>query len=290
MDKVTFVILHYINSNDTIECINSINSNINYNNSSIVIVDNKSPNGSYDILKNMYKGYENIFLIQCEKNLGFANGNNVGYKFAKEKLKSDYIILLNNDTIINQSNFIQKVIALFNEEKYDILGPDILSIKDNKHQNPQRISGLSKIGVIKNVVQFIILFCLNCINLDEIFLRMVRKLKNKDNLSNELWNKDKENIQLHGACLIYSPKFIKENQYALNPNTFMYLEEDILFYKIKSEKRKSLYCSKLQVLHKEDGATDVLFKRSISKRRFIYVNSIKSAKYLFKVMMKGERV
>ena len=46
MDKVCFVILHFLTIEDTLKCINSICENIRYKNYHIVVVDNGSPNGT----------------------------------------------------------------------------------------------------------------------------------------------------------------------------------------------------------------------------------------------------
>ncbi len=47
----------------------------------------------------MRRCYPTISLIQQEKNVGFAEGNNIGIRRALE-LGADYVFLLNNDTTI----------------------------------------------------------------------------------------------------------------------------------------------------------------------------------------------
>ena len=83
MYTFSFVILHYISITDTIECIESILKNINYLKYYIIVVDNGSKNNSGNILKEKYKNNSNVKVILNENNLGFARGNNVGYKLAK---------------------------------------------------------------------------------------------------------------------------------------------------------------------------------------------------------------
>jgi len=53
-----------------------------------------------------------LVLIQTGENLGFAGGNNVGIRYALAKKDFDYIILLNNDTVVERS-FITKVISAY---------------------------------------------------------------------------------------------------------------------------------------------------------------------------------
>lgn len=48
-------------------------------------------------------------------NLGFARGNNKGYRYAKNTLGCNYIIMLNNDTIIIQHDFLSIIRKEFEE-------------------------------------------------------------------------------------------------------------------------------------------------------------------------------
>src|SRR5690606_31402758 len=131
--------LHYLAIEDTLECVNSILENIVYKNYNIVIIDNGSENDSLFILNSKLGTVENIFIIESKENLGFAKGNNLGYEFAKKELDAESIIMINNDTVIEQNDFLSKIDEIYEETNYDILGPDIISLKDNQHQNPYKI-------------------------------------------------------------------------------------------------------------------------------------------------------
>ena len=97
MDKIAIILLNYNNHKDTLECVESIKKKcgVEYE---IIIVDNNSKEESKEILlENKYK-YKYNLIFNCQ-NSGFASGNNVGIKYALEK-KYEYILLLNNDTLI----------------------------------------------------------------------------------------------------------------------------------------------------------------------------------------------
>ena len=95
---IYFVVLHYQNIDDTINCLNSIKKmkKIDDINIKIVLIDNKSPNNSGKVLKKMYENDPIIHTILLDENLGFSKANNIGYKYAKEN-KPDMIIVNNND-------------------------------------------------------------------------------------------------------------------------------------------------------------------------------------------------
>jgi GT2 family glycosyltransferase len=107
MPKIYVILVNYNGYKDTIECVQSI-QNMNYENFKILIVDNGSTNDSIIQLK---RAVNECFIIESKMNLGFAGGNNLGIKYALEN-GADYILLLNNDTIVDL-NFLNNMIQPF---------------------------------------------------------------------------------------------------------------------------------------------------------------------------------
>ena len=288
--RVIFSILHYMTYDDTHECIQSLLLNIKYDNYEIVVVDNGSKNQSYAKLKENFSNNERVHLLRNDSNLGFAKGNNVGYMYAKEELKADFIILLNNDIIFEQNEFINIMLEIHAIHKFNILGPDILSTIDSQHQNPQRTKGF-EVSEIKNIILRLTLkLWLNKIKLENTYLA-IKKIykkycKGKENEngydSNLHWDKEMTNVQLHGACLIFDPQYVKKYN-GLYSNTFMYAEEDVMQYIAQKEKLKVLYSPKLQIFHKEASATNQVFSKSEAKRKFIYYHSRNSLREILKM-------
>ena len=71
----------------------------------IIIVDNGSPDDSYNHLMTQFGGYSNVHLIRNEYNLGYASGNNVGIRYALETLKSPYVAIMNPDVEVAEDYF-----------------------------------------------------------------------------------------------------------------------------------------------------------------------------------------
>ena len=94
--KIAVVLVNYNGITDTLECIDSLN------NSSvpvdIIVVDNASIGEDINILTNKRPS---VKLISSEINLGFSGGNNLGIEYALE-CDYEFILLLNNDTIVDQ--------------------------------------------------------------------------------------------------------------------------------------------------------------------------------------------
>jgi len=290
--RFAFVVLHYLTLEDTIECVDSIINNIDYKNYKIVIVDNGSPNGSGTILKEKLHNNDKIIVILNKNNLGFAKGNNVGFQHAKHRLNADFIALINNDTIIEQSDFITKIIEKFKSSNFHILGPDIVSTKDGIHQNPRPRTLQNKAELRSQIKLYRTKLLLNYFLLDNILEKTKKRFIKKPFITvsetiGPSWEKEKLNVKLHGSALVFSPSYVELYE-GLYPKTFIYSEEAILYFIAKRDNLKTLYFPEVKILHKEDSSTNEIFKKNFKKRRFYYKNFIKSGKILLELMEKPE--
>lgn len=120
--KIFIIILNY-NGKDTIkECLTSL-FRVDYPNFEVVVVDNASQDGSFELAKNYFPG---AHFIKNENNLGFAAGNNMGIRFALEKI-ADYVFLLNNDAVVfkNTLSELIKITQKKESKKIGIFSPII---------------------------------------------------------------------------------------------------------------------------------------------------------------------
>lgn len=281
--KIGIVILHYMALDMTITCIEQLQKTFKKK-AEIVIVDNASTNNSGYALKEKYINENHIHVLLNEKNEGFSRGNNIGYKYLKDNFELDYIIIANNDVLIEQDNFVEVVESLYKEYKFDVLGPDIFNPKTGVHQNPSRITALSLDDVKKSVEIYE--------RQDNHFLYAFIKMKICDfrdkifklNHNCIEWKKAYSNPVLHGACYIFSKKFISNREKAFTPETFLYVEEDILYYSCKKNNYSMIYSPKLRVDHLEDVSTNNVFKSEYSKRKMKNHQMLLSYKVLLELM------
>lgn len=279
MCEVAFVILHYETVDDTKECVDSLVKYFDGDRVQAVIVDNGSVNGKLKPLESIYSAYKQIHFIYSERNLGFANGNNLGFVYAKKQLGAKIIILANNDLVFRQESFANELIRLSKSEKFDVAGPRIMSLVDGKNQNPAgRI--YHNIGdVNKRILKFRTLRVLSYLNLDLVF----RKLYG--GADGEYTYDPNEDFQLHGACMFFANKYVR-NYDGLYDGTFMYGEESILKYITERDNLKMCYFDSLEVFHKASSSTEKMWGNGSKKRRFFYSWNIKSCILLKKLMEK----
>lgn len=74
---------------------------------------------------------ENILcLLKNENNDGFAIGNNIGIDFALKYLNPDFLLLLNNDTVV-EANFLKNLVkTAYSNDNIGIISPEIFEYFD----------------------------------------------------------------------------------------------------------------------------------------------------------------
>lgn len=165
--NITIIILNWNGWADTIECLESIYQ-IDYTNYNVILVDNGSEDNSIQKIRDFCKGKlttkskffqyslnnkpinlkeyskkeikmgrcdkkelsENeIILLKNEVNHGFAEGNNIGIKFAMKTFDPKYVLLLNNDTVVKK-DFLLNLVNCAKITQSDILQPKIKYYED----------------------------------------------------------------------------------------------------------------------------------------------------------------
>ena len=119
--KVSIIIINWNGLKDTIECLKSLKK-ITYPNYEVIVIDNGSQVNEAEILKETYGDY--IHVIRNDRNYGFAGGNNIGIKRALNG-RADYVLLLNNDTVVHEDFLSELVKVCENDRTIGIVGPKV---------------------------------------------------------------------------------------------------------------------------------------------------------------------
>jgi GT2 family glycosyltransferase len=118
--KISAILLNYNNEHFTIDCLQSL-AHVTYSNLEAVVVDNGSKPESIQAVKAVAG---NAIVLELGKNLGFTGGNNEGLKYALAN-GADYIILLNNDTIVAPDMFDILIETMEKDPSIGVVGPMI---------------------------------------------------------------------------------------------------------------------------------------------------------------------
>jgi len=163
----SIIIVTYNNFNYTQKCLESIFKKTAYPNYEIIIVDNKSTDNTRRYLLRLQEKHLNVKVILNEENLGFAKANNIGIK----ESSGEYIILLNNDTIVTIGWLSGLIKHLDRDKNLGLIGPVTNSIaneakikvgyadiKDiDNFANENRIKNMNK---LYSKISVLAMFCL----------------------------------------------------------------------------------------------------------------------------------
>ena len=284
--KTVFIILHYQNIDDTINCIESIKKLDNLDESSynIIVVDNKSPNGTGNMLKDKYIDESGIEVILLDKNYGFSKANNIAYEKAIT-YNPDIIMVLNNDIIFEDTLFLSKLIERYDSpEKYDIICPDIINL-NGMHQNPLRDTEITLKKAYKNMIYEMFFSIIMVIpGLRKLFLE--KRNKREEKWFDTYYSTKKENnindFVPFGAFLIYMNNWLQKENIAFVSDTFMYCEEDMLSLYIRKNKYKILYAEELKVKHLEGQSTKKSNKNEYKTMKFKSENKARALRKYIK--------
>ena len=278
---MVFVILHYNNIKETMECVDSLEKF----KQKIVVVSNSK---DYDNLKKIEKRVDKVIIN--EENIGFAKANNIGCKYAIEKFQPDFLCVINNDIVIDQKDFLEKVEKLYEKYQFDALGPKILPdglpsvnpfpVYDTLEKIEDRIKYTKKLIKIYNNV--ILRNLLSCYILIKSKLKKTSKPVNGD--------KDELGVALHGCALIFSKKYYERYDTVFYDETFLYHEEEFLYYRCKHDNLTFLYSPEVELIHKEGRSLDNSFNNNYKKLIFKNKEILKSLQLLEAVYKKGDAI
>lgn len=217
--KVIIIILNWNGKQDTLECLSSVEK-IEYENFDTIVVDNGSQDGSVAAIQ---KKFPQVTIIENRANLGFAEGNNVGIEYALSQ-GSDYIFLLNNDTIVDSQVLSELIDA---SDRYPDAG--ILGSKIYQYYQPEKI-WYAGTEWKANVAEF------SHIGWGQI--------------DNDLdWAEIKETEYVCGCAFLIKTEVVKKVG-MLEPKYFLTWEETDLCYRAKKAGYRSIFVPNSKLWHK----------------------------------------
>lgn len=301
-EQFIYVILHYGAYEETVKAIDSVTGLsaeeekkdkwAEEKGSHIVVVDNASPDGSGKKLVERYDTRSDVHILFNGTNEGFARGNNLGYAFARRKFGTGFIVVMNNDVEILQKDFEKRVRQIYQETPFHVLGPDIVT-PGGEQRNPHREQPFS-LTEIKRIIRNRTIILL--------YLKIKQILKIEDKVHwLEDWDRrracrERSDLQaqresrqsgvvLHGSFLVFSPAFVMWEERAFCPDTFMYMEEEILAYLCNEKGYEMLYAPEIQVLHKEEVSTTQ--SRNAFRKYLFYTQHLRDSARVMKRVLSG---
>lgn len=196
-------------------------------------------------------------LLKSEKNLGFAGGCNLAIKEAFNE-NIDYILVLNNDVIVNKS-FVTDLVTFAEHKGPCFVSPKIYFAKGHEFHKRYKEEELGYVlwyagGVMdwKNVLA---------------------SHRGVDEVDRGQYDKNEETDFVSGCCMLLSASALKNTGF-FNEDYFLYYEDVDLSMRAKKREYKTYYCHEAKIWHKNaasgGGSGSQLQDYYISRNRMIF--------------------
>jgi hypothetical protein len=241
--RIAFSILNWNQKDLTLECLASL-AQLDYPNYEVVVVDNGSREDEAAVIASQFPS---VTVLRNERNLGFAEGNNVALRYALEQAP-DYVMLLNNDTVVDPAMLRYLVAVAEEDPQIGIVGPKI-----NYFTEPQTIWSAG--GILDRRMMPILL------GLDEADEGQHDTLREVD------W--------VTGCALLMKTRVIREIG-LIDDRFFIYFEENDWCYRAQQAGFLVFYVPAAQMWHKIEPRHQALSPRHVylmTRNRLLFLRN-----------------
>ncbi len=289
MDIVSFVILHYRDYESTDLCVRSILRMERQERIRIVIVDNDVdvPQKTREQNMRRYRQCGGTEVLFVQEDGGFSHANNSGYAFARDRQNASFIVVLNNDIEFTQKDFVLRLDEEYADHPCHVMGPDIVRRSTGEHQNPMDTRLRTK-----EEAEYTVRMNRRALRLYPILYpllywnnRRTEKRMTQERLAqSELHASLREDIVPFGACLIFTPGFVRQEGKAFWPETRFFYEEYLLALRCRRSGYKIFYDPALKALHESGTATKKNFQNEKQRLRFQMERTAEAAEMYLKTL------
>ncbi|MGN6367654.1 MAG: glycosyltransferase family 2 protein [Phycisphaerae bacterium] len=240
------VIVHYKTPGLLADCVGSVLPEIDAARDEVVIVDAASGEEHVSMIRHLGE-LPGVTLIESEKNLGFAGGNNIALRHVLETGGAEYFMLLNPDTLVRPGAF--ALLREFLEKHPDagMVGPRL----EHLDGTPQ----LSAFGRETPVSEFI-----RGANIGPI-TRLLKRWEVYGELRHEPHPAD----WLSGACILTRGEVLQRAG-LLDDGYFMYFEEEDWFLVARRHGYHAWHLPAARVVHLVGRSSGIVNQEKAARR------------------------
>lgn len=241
---ISVIIVNYNNYRDTVRFIREDLLKQEDVIVSVVIVENNSPNESWEMLNNEFSGNDRIHLIQNEINSGYSVGNNLGISFL-ENINCDYVLVSNSDIKITNLSLLQNLVKEYEKLQNVALISPVMKVNGRPVTKLSAWKLPTKLKEILDSTFF----------LKTLFNFCLKKFYY--NIDNQLDVPIK--VDCVSGSLFLGTKNIFKVVKGFDDNVFLYYEETILGLKIKMCGKQNYLITNLYYDHFHSRSIDTKF-------------------------------
>jgi GT2 family glycosyltransferase len=276
--KALVIAVHYGAPQPTLELLRSLSRLERFSELYVMIVENKSGEGSGEALQNAISGLSNCELFELTANAGYFGAAKAGLDefLERQGMLPDWLIVCNHDVLIGDSDFVAKLFAQ-DPMAVGVIAPRIQVLPSRVDQNPFMINrpGWLRWAQLRLINSFY-----GAATVWDWLFR--QKLAAKTSWlalrgkSASISNGGRQPIYApHGAFMIFSRRYFEAGGY-LDGNLFLYGEEISVAEICRSLGLAVIYEPSLCVVHNEHASTGkriTRFTYECQKKALVYITS-----------------
>lgn len=242
---ISIIIVTFNHIQDTINCIQSVLENIDLSDKEIIVADNNSRDGTAEKLKEQF---DKVRIIENKENIGFGKANNI----AAAEAKGEYLLFINNDTIVNKDSIDGLINFISASDNPVIAGGKVY----NPDLSPQIIAG-REINLLNSLLNWgfykIIYFKLPFIN----------------NYWINTWEKDEvQEVERISGCYFAIRKEYFESIGGFDEKYFMYYEDTDLCKRFRLNSGLIYYYPFSSIIHIKGNSSSSFGKSKLFLEEF----------------------
>lgn len=251
--ELSIIIINYLKYEMTRNCIDSLVKNLEHFKYEVIVLDNCSPNNSFEILNECYRDIEHIRVFKNEVNNGFGAGNNLAVRYAKSK----YILFLNPDVILLDNSICAMLDLMKKNHGIGIVGSQLLNADHSLQYSCRRFLPFNEFIVARTP-----------------FKKIISKAKaielNDKYLMKDIDHYEAQDVDwLMGSCLLVrKSEFLEIGGFS--KEYFMYFEDVDLCYKYRLNNQRVHYYPQSKMIHLHEQEST----KKINKLTFRHLESM----------------
>lgn len=267
--KLSIIIVHYLNENLTLCCIDSVLKHSDIFPVEIIVVDN-SPVENFKKL--LAQRFPEVVYFHMGYNAGFGRANNKGLELAQ----GEFVLLLNNDTIL-YDNAIGKALNFYKQHSW-ARKKGILTIRQFNEAGTLNYSAYPYFpGIGKYINANPVVILLNRFRTPEGERKSKRLQTFHAQSGRANW--------VSGAFMLFPKKMAIENTPFFDPQFFMYSEDVELCHRLYQKGYRHFYLHEACFQHLDGGSKENSLQRmgQIYLSEWLYFRKQKGFLYLWLV-------
>jgi GT2 family glycosyltransferase/O-antigen/teichoic acid export membrane protein len=228
---LSIITVNYKSTDHLMKCLESIADSVGNLSYEVIVIDNNSQD---DCAERVSSQFPEAIFIANDENVGFSRANNQGIKVSKGK----YILLLNNDTVVQRESLAKMHSIMERSPEIGLLGCRLVNADGSmQHSFGRMLSIVNEFGR-KYIIN-----------------PLLRHHKNPTikKITDSLFSHEQEADWICGACMFLRRKALQEVR-LLDEKIFLYMEDVDLGVRIKRAGWEVKYTPEATVIHFGGGS------------------------------------